>query len=94
MSNKSARDLESVNFFPLTSGGYIECCGKELRQDDESVLLELTYRVAGRSRASEPAFNPVGFVKALGWDNGHVVKSESGERAPCSVYVLKASIER
>ena len=93
-SNKSARELESVNFFPLTSGGYIECYGEELRQADESVLRELTYRMAGRGRAFELVFNPVEFVKALGWDNGHVVKSESGERAPYSVYRLKACIER
>ena len=83
-----------MNFFPLTSGGYIESYGEELRQDDESVLLKLTCRMVGRGRAFELVFNPVEFVKALGWDNGHVVKSESGERAPYSVYRLKACIER
>jgi len=93
-SNKSAREPECVNFFPLTSGGYIESYGEELRQDDESVLLELTYRMAGRGRTAELAFDPLEFVKALGWDSGHVVKNDSGERAPYSVYRLKACIER
>ena len=88
------REEVTVAFLPLTSGGYIEFVGEELRQDDESVLLELTYRLAGHGRLFDIAFDPVEFVQALGWDDSTVVTNEKKERALYSVHRLKACIER
>ena len=88
------REVYAVEFLPLTSGGYIEFSGEELRQDDETVLLELTYRMSGCGRVYELKFDPKEFVRAIGWGDGHIVTNDKGERAPYSVYRLKACIER
>lgn len=58
--------------FVGTNGATIEYRGKELRQDDETVLLELVHRRAGMATSCELTFSPYTFCEQIGWsDSAH-----------------------
>lgn len=67
-ANRSeARAADVVEFYSVSSGGYIEYEGPELRQDDESVLLEIMKRMAGSYASVTLEFDPKEFCVAIGW---------------------------
>jgi hypothetical protein len=55
--------------FVGTNGSTIEYCGKELHQDDETVLLELIHCRAGMATSCEINFSPYAFCKQIGWSD-------------------------
>lgn len=58
--------------FPTTNGASIEYRGKELGQDDLTVLLGLLNQHAGMAASCELEFAPSTFCDQLGWsDSGH-----------------------
>lgn len=75
----------NVDYVPVASasGCVIEHAGRELRQDDERVLLALVHAAQGRSVTQRLSFKPRAFCVSIGWP-------DSGE----SVAKLKACLER
>lgn len=75
----------NVEYVEIASapGCTIEHAGRELRQDDERVLMALVHAGAGRAVTRRIAFKPRTFVVEIGWP-------DSGE----SVAKLKACLER
>lgn len=53
---------------PVIGGGEVIYIGEELRQDDESVWMQLVH-LAKESRSDWVSFTPHSFIKALGWPN-------------------------
>lgn len=53
--------------FPLSSGGYLEYKGSELRQDEGNVFAALAHLTAGFGPAKGALFKPADLVKQLGW---------------------------
>lgn len=51
---------------PIVGGGEIVFVGEELRQDDETVWMQLVH-MAKESRSVWVSFTPYSFFKALGW---------------------------
>lgn len=67
--SKSIQRAYIEKAFVGTNGSTIEYCGKELHQDDETVLLELIHRRAGMATCCEINFSPYPFCKQIGWSD-------------------------
>ena len=52
---------------PLIGGGNIVFFGEELRQDDETVWMQLVH-LAKESRSEQITFTPYSFLKSIHWD--------------------------
>lgn len=57
--------------FKTTNGAFIEFRGKELRQDDLTVLLQLLSLRAGMATECEIEFSPYAFLTQIGWSNNN-----------------------
>ena len=57
--------------FKTTNGASIEFRGKELRQDDLTVLLQLISIRAGMATECEVEFSPYAFLTQIGWSNNN-----------------------
>ena len=57
--------------FKTTNGAFIEFRGKELRQDDLTVLLQLISLRAGMATECEIEFSPYAFLTQIGWSNNN-----------------------
>lgn len=57
--------------FKTTNGASIEFRGKELRQDDLTVLLQLISLRAGMATSCEIEFSPYAFLTMIGWSNNN-----------------------
>lgn len=60
--------------FPLSSGGYLEYKGPELRQDDGKVFAALAHLTAGFGTCHGAYFKPADFLKLLGWPRSHSIE--------------------
>lgn len=58
--------------FKTTNGAFIEFRGKELRQDDLTVLLQLVSLRAGMATSCEIEFSPYAFLTKIGWSNNNI----------------------
>lgn len=58
--------------FKTTNGASIEFRGKELRQDDLTVLLQLISLRAGMATSCEIEFSPYAFLTTIGWSNNNI----------------------
>lgn len=58
--------------FKTTNGAFIEFRGKELRQDDLTVLLQLISLRAGMATSCEIEFSPYAFLTKMGWSNNNI----------------------
>lgn len=58
--------------FKTTNGANIEFRGKELRQDDLTVLLQLISLRAGMATNCEIEFSPYAFLTRMGWSNNNI----------------------
>lgn len=68
VADKRDKRVDSLKrTFPLSSGGYVEFVGPELRQDDGKVFAILGHMTAGYGPAHGATFNPNEVVKMLGW---------------------------
>jgi hypothetical protein len=71
---------------PVIGGGEIIYIGEELRQDDETVWMQLVH-LAKESRSEWVSFTPYGFLKAINWP----IKGASYTRLLTSIRRLKTS---
>lgn len=70
VSGKTHLDREYIEqTFKTTNGASIEYRGKELRQDDLTVLLHLISERAGMATSCEIEFRPYTFCSAMGWSD-------------------------
>lgn len=53
---------------PVLGGGEVIYIGEELRQDDETVWMQLVH-LAKENRSEFAVFNPHSFIKSVGWPN-------------------------
>lgn len=58
--------------FKTTNGAFIAFRGKELRQDDLTVLLQLISLRAGMATSCEIEFSPYAFLTNMGWSNNNI----------------------
>jgi hypothetical protein len=58
--------------FKTTNGAFIEFRGKEVRQDDLTVLLQLISLRAGMATSCEIEFSPYAFLTKIGWSNNNI----------------------
>ena len=71
---------------PVIGGGEIVYIGEELRQDDETVWMQLVH-LAKESRSEWVSFTPHSFLKTINWP----IKGESYTRLLTSIRRLKTS---
>lgn len=71
---------------PVIGGGEIVYIGEELRQDDETVWMQLVH-LAKENRSEEVTFSPYSFLKAINWP----IKGASYTRLLTSIRRLKTS---
>jgi hypothetical protein len=70
-NRKERRQLYRANdplVVPVIGGGEVIYIGEELRQDDESVWMQLVH-LAKESRSDTVTFTPHSFIKTLSWPN-------------------------
>lgn len=65
--SNTPRQAMMLEFFPVSSGGYFQFEGPELRQDDETVLLHLLWLYTDKSPTAEMTLDPVEMCLAMGW---------------------------
>lgn len=71
---------------PVIGGGELRYIGEELRQDDETVWMQLVH-MAKESRSEWVSFTPYSFLKEIDWP----LKGESYKRLLTSLRRLKAT---
>ena len=70
VAGKTHLDREYIEqTFKTTNGASIEFRGKELRQDDLTVLLHLINKRAGMATSCEIEFPPYAFCSKMGWSD-------------------------
>ena len=70
-NRKERRDMYRANaplVVPVIGGGEVIYIGEELRQDDETVWMQLVH-MSKESRSPQVVFTPYSFFKAIKWPN-------------------------
>lgn len=70
-NRKERRDMYRANaplVVPVIGGGEVIYTGEELRQDDETVWMQLVH-MSKESRSPQVFFTPYSFFKAIKWPN-------------------------
>lgn len=75
--------------FKTTNGAFIEFRGKELRQDDLTVLLQLINLRAGMATSCAIEFSPYAFLTKIGWSNNNI---SVGHLRECLVRLRQAIV--